>query len=58
MTILTFLVLVTAMVVLAALVDLVRLIRADGYGLRRPPGRARDLAPGLPNGPYSRRPPR
>jgi hypothetical protein len=48
----------TLTVVLAALVELVRLVRADGYGFRCPPSRARDLAPGLPNGPYSRRPPR
>jgi hypothetical protein len=49
--------LVAVAVALAALVELVRMVRGDGYGLRCPPRQA-PYFPGLPDGPYSRRPPR
>jgi hypothetical protein len=43
----------------AALAWLVRVVRADGYGWRRPPAGPGDVAVnGLPNGPYALTPQR
>jgi hypothetical protein len=59
MTELTLFTVVAFAAVSVALTWLVRVVRADGYGWRRPPSRVGDLASnGLPNAPYALTPPR